>query len=69
MPMRVVAEDGYVLPQPYRRDTIHIDPGARIEAIVEATEVGTWALRCHVLSHAEGPTGMFGMVSALIVQE
>lgn len=69
MPMTIVAEDGYVLGQPYKRDTIQIDPGARIEAIVEATELGVWAFHCHVLSHAEGPTGMFGMVTALIVQE
>jgi FtsP/CotA-like multicopper oxidase with cupredoxin domain len=69
MPMTVIAEDGYVLAQSYKRDTIHIDPGVRIEAIVDATEVGTWAFHCHVLSHAEGPTGMFGMVTALIVKE
>jgi len=69
MPMTIVAEDGYILAQPYKRDTVHIEPGARIEAIVEATELGVWAFHCHVLSHAEGPTGMFGMVTALIVQE
>ncbi|HEX6207697.1 MAG TPA: hypothetical protein VF058_04985 [Actinomycetota bacterium] len=26
-----------------------------------------WAFHCHVLTHAEGPDGMFGMVTALIV--
>jgi manganese oxidase len=69
MPMTVVAEDGYVLAQPYKRDTVQIEPGARIEAIVEATEPGVWAFHCHVLSHAEAPQGMFGMVTALIVGE
>jgi FtsP/CotA-like multicopper oxidase with cupredoxin domain len=69
MPMTVIAEDGYLLDRPYKRDTIQIDPGARVEAIVEATELGAWAFHCHVLSHAEGPQGMFGMVTALIVQE
>ena len=69
MPMTIVAEDGYVLNQPYKRDTVHIEPGARIEAIVEATELGVWAFHCHVLSHAESQQGMFGMVTALIVQE
>jgi FtsP/CotA-like multicopper oxidase with cupredoxin domain len=69
MPMTVVAEDGYVLAQPYKRDTVHIEPGARIEAIVEATELGVWAFHCHVLSHAEGTHGMFGMVTALIVEQ
>jgi len=24
---------------------------------------------CHILTHAEGPDGMFGMVTALIVKE
>jgi FtsP/CotA-like multicopper oxidase with cupredoxin domain len=69
MPMTVVAEDGYVLAQPYKRDTVLIDPGARIEAITEATELGVWAFHCHILSHAESAQGMFGMVTALIVEE
>ena len=69
MPMTIVAEDGYVLAQPYKRDTVHIEPGARMEAIVEATELGVWAFHCHVLSHAESQHGMFGMVTALIVEE
>jgi len=69
MPMTVVAEDGYVLDQPYKRDTVLIEPGARIEAITEATELGVWAFHCHVLSHAETAHGMFGMVTVLIVEE
>jgi FtsP/CotA-like multicopper oxidase with cupredoxin domain len=69
MPMTIVAEDGYVLAQPFKRDTIHVEPGARMEAIVEATEPGVWAFHCHVLSHAESQHGMFGMVTALIVEE
>lgn len=32
-------------------------------------EPGTWATHCHVLMHAEGPHGMFGMVTAMIVEE
>jgi hypothetical protein len=27
------------------------------------------AYHCHILTHAEGPDGMFGMVTALIVEE
>lgn len=69
MPMEVIAEDGYILPQSYKRDTIQIEPGARMEAIVEATELGVWAFHCHVLSHAETQNGMFGMVTVLIVEE
>ena len=26
-----------------------------------------WAFYCHILGHAEGQTGMFGLVTALIV--
>jgi FtsP/CotA-like multicopper oxidase with cupredoxin domain len=69
MPMQVIARDGWLLPTPYKCDTIEVDPGQRTEVIIEATELGVWAFHCHVLSHAEGPTGMFGMVTALIVQE
>jgi FtsP/CotA-like multicopper oxidase with cupredoxin domain len=69
MPMTIVAHDGWLVPQPYKLDTVNIAPGQRIEAIVEATEVGVWAFHCHILSHAESPHGMFGMVTALIVEE
>jgi hypothetical protein len=27
-----------------------------------------WAFHCHILNHVEGPEGMFGMVTALVVQ-
>jgi FtsP/CotA-like multicopper oxidase with cupredoxin domain len=69
MPMLVTATDGYLLPQPYMCDTLNIAPGQRFEAIVDATELGTWAFHCHILSHAESEHGMFGMVTALIVEE
>jgi FtsP/CotA-like multicopper oxidase with cupredoxin domain len=69
MPMTVIAQDGYMLPQPYVCDTLNIAPGQRFEAIVEATETGVWAFHCHILSHAESAHGMFGMVTALIVEE
>ena len=69
MPQQVVARDGFPLPSPYFADTIEVDPGQRTDVLIDCTEVGVWAYHCHVLSHAEGPTGMFGMVTALIVQE
>jgi FtsP/CotA-like multicopper oxidase with cupredoxin domain len=69
MPMTVVARDGYPLAQGYMCDTLNIAPGERYEAIVHATEPGIWAFHCHVLSHAESAHGMFGMVSALLVNE
>lgn len=69
MPQQVVSRDGFLLPSPYMADTIEVDPGQRTDVIIDCTEPGVWAYHCHVLSHAEGPTGMFGMVTALIVQE
>jgi FtsP/CotA-like multicopper oxidase with cupredoxin domain len=37
--------------------------------LVEATEPGAWAWHCHILlTHAEGPEGMFGIVTAFIVE-
>ena len=64
----VFARDGYVLPQPFKCDTINVAPGERWDAIVVADNPGVWAFHCHILSHVEGPKGMFGMVTALIVQ-
>jgi FtsP/CotA-like multicopper oxidase with cupredoxin domain len=65
----VIAKDGYPLPAPHFEDTVLVAPGERIDVLVEATELGVWAYHCHILTHAEGPDGMFGMVTALIVQE
>ena len=69
MPMTVIACDGYLVPQPYMCDTLNIAPGQRFEAIIDATELGTWAFHCHILSHAESAQGMFGMVTVLVVEE
>ena len=69
IPQLVVAKDGYALPEPHWEDTVLVAPGERIDVLVEASEVGTWAFHCHVLTHAEGPDGMFGMVTALVVTE
>jgi FtsP/CotA-like multicopper oxidase with cupredoxin domain len=68
MPMQVFAKDGWPINPPQMCDTIDVAPGNRYDAIVEATEEGTWAFHCHVLSHAEGPQGMFGLVTAMIVE-
>ena len=66
--MQVFAKDGALLPAPYLADTLNIAPGERYDVIVDATEPGAWAFHCHILSHAESPHGMFGMVMALIVK-
>jgi FtsP/CotA-like multicopper oxidase with cupredoxin domain len=67
MGMTIVAQDGYVN-TPYKCDTVNVAPGQRIDAIIECTEAGAWAFHCHILSHAEGDMGMFGMVTALVIQ-
>ena len=36
--------------------------------LIHATEPGTWVWHCHILTHAENEHGMFGMVTALVVQ-
>ena len=64
----IFARDGYPLPQPFRCDTITVAPGERWDAIVVADSPGVWAFHCHILSHAESPAGMFGMVTVLVVE-
>jgi FtsP/CotA-like multicopper oxidase with cupredoxin domain len=66
----VVAEDGFVLgPQNrYMADTLMVAPGQRFDVIVHAEYPGVWAYHCHILPHVEGPQGMNGMVTALVVQ-
>jgi FtsP/CotA-like multicopper oxidase with cupredoxin domain len=68
MPQLVIAKDGYPLPQPYKVDTVSVAPGERYTVLVNATEVGTWAFHCHILNHAERADGMFGMVTAFVVE-
>ncbi len=68
MPQLVVAKDGWPLPQPYQADTVMVAPGERVDVLVDATEAGVWAFHCHILSHAENEQGMFGMVTAMVVQ-
>jgi manganese oxidase len=65
----VIAKDGWDLPMPFKCDTLNIAPGERWDVIVNCTNPGTWAFHCHILPHAESPHGMFGMVTALIVQK
>ena len=70
MPMRVVARDGYPLgPAAFTCDTLGVNPGERFDVIIDCDEPGAWAFHCHILQHAEGRDGMFGMVTALVVQD
>jgi manganese oxidase len=66
----VVAEDGFVLSNANRfmADTLMIAPGQRFDVLVDANSPGIWAFHCHILPHVEGPHGMYGMVTALVVQ-
>ncbi len=70
MPMRVVARDGYDLGSAaFTCDTLGVNPGERWDVVIDCDEVGVWAFHCHILTHAESMNGMFGMVTALIVQD
>jgi hypothetical protein len=68
MPMRVVARDGYPLPAPFLCDTLGVNPGERWDVVIDCEDPGAWAFHCHILPHAEGHDGMFGMVTALVIQ-
>jgi FtsP/CotA-like multicopper oxidase with cupredoxin domain len=69
LPQLTFAKDGWNLPAPYMNDTVNIAPGERWDVIVDCTDPGVWAFHCHILNHAESEHGMFGMVTALIVEE
>ena len=36
---------------------------------IDCEEPGAWAFHCHILPHAEGQDGMFGMVTALVIED
>jgi FtsP/CotA-like multicopper oxidase with cupredoxin domain len=68
MPMRVVARDGWPLDgAAFTCDTLGVNPGERYDVLIEAKTAGVWAFHCHILPHAEGSAGMFGMVNTFIV--
>ena len=68
MPMRVVARDGWPLEgASFTCDTLGVNPGERFDVLIDAKTPGVWAFHCHILPHAEGASGMYGMVNTLIV--
>ncbi len=69
MPQLVFAKDGFALEAPQWEDTVNVAPGERYSVLIQATDPGAWAFHCHILTHAERHEGMFGMVTALIVEE
>ena len=70
IPQLVIAKDGFPVPEPYYVDTLAVAPGERYSVLVTpaAGQEGVWAFHCHILNHAEGDDGMFGMVTTMIVQ-
>ena len=64
----VVAKDGSPLNQPYAVDTLNVAPGERYSVLVHLDKPGTWVWHCHILPHVERDAGMFGMVTAVIVE-
>ena len=65
---QVVARDGAPLGSAsFLCDTLGINGGERYDAIVNADRPGVWAFHCHILPHAEGIDGFFGMVTALVI--
>jgi len=69
MHMTVIDKDGWPQPAPWKCDTLNIAPGERWDVIVNCNNPGVWAFHCHILPHAESDHGMFGMVTALIVNK
>lgn len=64
----VIAKDGKPLASPYEIDTLAVAPGERYTVLYTMKDKGVWAWHCHILTHAETPQGMTGMVTAVIVQ-
>jgi FtsP/CotA-like multicopper oxidase with cupredoxin domain len=65
----IVAKDGVPMDEPMPTDTILVAPGERYTVVYMGMEPGVWAWHCHILTHAETPTGMKYMVTALIVEK
>jgi FtsP/CotA-like multicopper oxidase with cupredoxin domain len=63
----VIAKDGIPLATPRARTRSQSLP-TTLPVLIHATGLGTWVWHCHILPHAENEHGMFGMVTALVVQ-
>ena len=66
---QVIARDGWPLGSAaFRCDTLGVNPGERYDVLIDCDNPGAWAFHCHILPHAEGHDGMYGMVTALVVK-
>jgi plastocyanin len=66
-PQLIFAKDGIPLDFPYWADTVNVSPGERYSVLFQADTAGTWVYHCHILTHVERASGMFGMVTAIVV--
>jgi manganese oxidase len=64
----VIAKDGEPLDHPYAADTVLVAPGERYTVIFNTSAPGTWVWHCHIINHVESAEGMFGMVTAVVVE-
>ncbi len=64
----IVAKDGNALKDPPLINTLDIAPGESYDMKFLANNPGSWLYHCHILPHAEGPDGMFGL-TALVEYE
>ena len=70
MPMRVVARDGYPLGSAeFTCDTLGVNPGERWDVVIDCDEPGRLGVPLPHPPARRGSDGMFGMVTALVVQE
>jgi FtsP/CotA-like multicopper oxidase with cupredoxin domain len=68
-PQLIFAKDGIPLDNPYWADTVAVAPGERYSVLFLLEDPGVWVWHCHILTHVEREEGMFGMVTAWIVEE
>lgn len=66
--MTVVARDGHLMKNTQKLDVLTISPGERWDVLLDTTKTGTWAWHCHVLPHAEGEKGLYGLTTVVKVE-
>lgn len=64
----VIAKDGSPLESPYVADTVNVAPGERYTVLAQLDKPGTWVWHCHILPHVERDEGLFGMLTAFVVE-
>ena len=64
----VIAKDGYPLDQPYAVDTLNVGPGRALHGAGPRRQDRHLGLALPHPHHVERETGMFGMVTAVVVE-